>query len=563
MLMRLLVSLLLVAAICVAPAGAKKRPRDELVIGITQFPSTFNPLIDSMLAKSYILAMTRRPMTVYDKDWKLVCLLCTELPTIENGRAVPEALPPGAATDRPGGSKGIALRVTIHPEAKWGDGTPVSTRDVVFTWKVGRNPKSGVGNMEAFRRVLRIDVKDEKTFILHVDRITFDYNDLAGFDLLPAHLEEKPFADPVEYRNRTTFDRDPANRGLYFGPYRITKVVSGSHVVLERNPTWYGKKPFFRRIVVRVIQNTAALEANLRSGGVDYIAGELGLTLDQAVAFEKRNLGKYNVIYKAGLIYEHLDLNLDNPILKDRRVRQALILGIDRDAISRQLFDGRQPTAHSLVSPLDWIAWPDVPKYRYDPRRADALLDAAGWRTRRGGIRHNDKGERLTLSLMTTAGNRSRELVEQVLQSQWRQIGIDVRIRNEPARVFFGQTVTRRKFTGAAMFAWISSPENVPRTTLHSSHIPTKANNYSGQNYTGFRNAEMDGLIDRIEVELDRTKRRALWRRLQKIYATELPVIPLYFRANAYIVPKWLKGIEPTGHQYPSTLWVENWSAQR
>ncbi len=112
------------------------------------------------------------------------------------------------------------------------------------------------------------------------------------------------------------------------------------------------------------------------------------------------------------------------------------------------------------------------------------------------------------------------------------------------------------------MYAWISAPEGVPRTTLHSAHIPTPDNNFAGQNYTGFRNAEMDGLLETIEVELDRSKRKKLWRRLQEIYATELPVIPLYFRAEPYILPKWLKGLEPTGHQDPSTLWVENWRAQ-
>ena len=160
---------------------------------------------------------------------------------------------------------------------------------------------------------------------------------------------------------------------------------------------------------------------------------------------------------------------------------------------------------------------------------------------------------------MTTAGNRTRELVEQVLQSQWKALGIDVRIRNEPARVFFGQTVTERKFTGLAMYAWISAPESVPRTTLHSDHIPTKDNNFAGQNYTGFNNAEMDALLEAIEVELDRTKRKKLWRRMQEIYASELPVIPLYFRAEPYILPKGLSGLVPTGHQDPSTLWVENW----
>ena len=174
-------------------------------------------------------------------------------------------------------------------------------------------------------------------------------------------------------------------------------------------------------------------------------------------------------------------------------------------------------------------------------------------------MRYNAKGEKLSLELMTTAGNRSRELVEQVLQSQWRQAGVDIRIRNQPARVFFGETVTKRQFSAMAMFAWISAPESVPRTTLDSDSIPTEANNWSGQNYTGFKNKEVDGLIEAIETELDREKRRAMWHRLQQIYAEDLPAIPLYFRAEPYILPKWLTGVRPTGHQGTTTLWIERW----
>jgi peptide/nickel transport system substrate-binding protein len=402
-------------------------------------------------------------------------------------------------------------------------------------------------------------VKDDRTFTLHFDKLTFQYNAINDFRVLPAHLEEKAFAEPANYKNRTTFDTDTTNKGLYFGPYRIAEVAANSHVVLVPNATWNGPKPHFKRIVVRVIENTAALEANLLSGAIDMIAGELGLTIDQAIAFDKRHGPRFNVIFKPGLIYEHIDLNLDNPILKDKRVRQALLYALDREALVKQLFDGRQPVAHTGVNPLDWVYWDGVKKYPHNPKKAAELLDAAGWSVMRGGFRHNAKGERLSIELGTTAGNRSRELVQQVLQSQWKVVGIEVRIRNQPARVFFGETVTKRKFPAMAMFAWYSSPENVPRSTLHSDHIPKPENNYAGQNYTGYVSKEMDELIEKIETELDRGKRQLLWRRLQEIYAEELPVLPLFFRADAYILPKWLAGVEPTGHEGITTYWIENW----
>lgn len=533
-----------------------KKSHDTLVIGMTQYPATLNPNIESMLAKTYVLAMANRPLTHVDTSWNRVCALCETLPTLENGLAKPEKLPDGKT--------GVAVTYTINRNAKWGDGTPITTRDVAFTIEVGKHPASGVADGELYRRILKLDVKDDKAFTLHMDRLTYDYNALDSLNLLPAHIERKNFADPKEYRTRTAFDTDSTNPGLYFGPYRVTEKQVGTRIVLEPNPSWWGKKPAFGKVVVQIIENTAAMEANLLSGSIDYIAGELGLSLDQGIAFAKRHGEKFDVTFKPGLVYEHLDLNLENPILKDVRVRRALILALDRQAITDKLFEGRQPVADSFVNPLDWIHSKDTPKYSRDLARAGALLDEAGW-AKKGvdGIRRNERGERLSLELMTTAGNRTRELVQQVLQSQWREAGIDIRIRNEPARVFFGETVTKRKFTGMALFAWLSAPESVPRLMLHSEHITSARNNWSGQNYTSYANPEVDRLLDAIETELDREKRRVLWARLQKIYAEDLPVIPLFFRADPFIVPKWLTGIAPTGHQDPTTYWVENWGVRQ
>ncbi len=545
-------ALLFLAGLAAIPPSA--RAKDELVIGMTQYPATLHPNIESMLAKTIVMSATQRPFTAYNPDWQLGCMLCTTLPSIENGLAKIENLPDG--------KKGIAVTYTIQPNAAWGDGTPVTTKDVTFTWEVGRHPQSGVAAAEFYRRAYKLDVKDAKTFTLHFDKVTFEYAAINDFRLLPAHIEAVPFAEPKEYRNRTRFDADPTNPGLYFGPYKIVEAKPGSHIALEANPSWYGDKPKFKRVVFRAVENTAALEANLLSGAIDYIAGELGLTLDQGLAFEKRHGDKFQVIFKPGLIYEHIDLNLEHPVLREPKLRRALLMALDRQSLNDKLFGGKQPVAVTSVSPLDWVFAKDLAPVPYDPKGAAQIFDEAGWKPGPGGIRQNAQGEKLSFELMTTAGNRSRETVQQVLQAQWKQVGVDIKIRNEPARVFFGETVTKRKYGGMAMFAWVSSPENVPRSTLHSQEIPTAANNYAGQNYTGYASKQMDDLIEKIEIELDRETRKGLWRQQQELYLADLPVLPLYFRADVFVMPKWLKGVTPTGHQNVSTLWIEHWRAE-
>ena len=534
--------------------GVANAAKDELIIGVSQFPTGFHPNLESHVALSLIHGMTRRPFTVYDADWKLICLLCAKLPSREDG-----TIRNWQTAD---GKPGLEVDYAIRDDAVWGDGTPVTTKDVLFTWRIGKIPEAGVTNQELYRRMEKVVAHDDKRFTIHWNKRTCDAEAINGFELAPSHLESASVADPKEYISRNAYDSDPTNPGLYFGPYRITRVEPGASVTLEPNPTWWGQKPQFKRVVVRTIENTAALEANLLSGGIDYIAGENGISLDQALTFQKRHGDDYNVVFKPGLFYEHIDLNLDNPILADIRVRRALLHAIDRGAISARLFEGKQPVADTFVHPLDSVYIEDVRKYPFDTELARTLLDAAGWSDMRDGVRHNAAGEPLRLEIMTTSGNRVRELVEQVIQSNLRDVGVDLRIRNEPARVFFGRTVQQRRYTGMAMFAWFSSPQNVPRGQLHSTEIPVEKNSWSGQNYTGYRSPVMDEAIDKVEIECGEADQAKWWRTIQREYAENLPVLPLYFRSNAFIMPKWLSGVTPTGHQYPSTLWIETWTAR-
>ncbi len=536
-----------------APAAAQTR--DALTIGITQYPSTFHPNIENMAAKSYVLGFAGRPLTAYGADWRLTCLTCETLPSIENGGAVRETTPDGKA--------GIRVTYRLREGLRWGDGTPVSAEDLRFAWEAGRDAATGFGPAEYYRSAYELIVEDPRTVTIRFDRVTFEYASAGDFQPLPAHIERARWqADPRAYRTRTAYDTETTNPALWNGPFRITAVQPGASVTLERNPAWNGAAPQFRRITIRTVENTPALEAQLLAGQVDMVAGELGLPIEQAIALERRTGNRFRFLYQPGLIYEHMDVRHDHPALSDRRVRQALLLATDRAQITERLFAGRQPVAHTSVNPLDPMHDPDVRQWPFDLARARTLLDEAGWTPGPDGIRRNAAGERLSIEFMTTAGNRSREAVQQVLQGMWRQAGIEARIRNEPPRVLFAETLSRRRFQGLALFAWISAPESVPRSALNSDDIPREATNWSGQNYGGYRNPEMDVLTQTIPEQLDPAERRVMWRRLQAIYAEDLPAIPLWFRADAHVWPQWLEGVRPTGHLNVSTLWAEEWRAR-
>ena len=231
--------LLLLAFLVLAPPAFAM---DELVIGMNTAPGTLNPLINSMLAGAFINSMTERPITAYDANWKLVCLLCAELPTVENGHARIVDLP---ADDKGVVKKGLEVDVELKP-MRWADNTPVTAQDIQFTIEVGKHPQSGVPSSEDYRRIVKVEIKDDRHFTLTKDRVTFDYNVLEFFPL-PAHIEKPVFdANPAEYRLRTTRTMSiPPIPISAFGPYRVVEVVPGMPLRSSSNPYWTGDAPQF------------------------------------------------------------------------------------------------------------------------------------------------------------------------------------------------------------------------------------------------------------------------------------------------------------------------------
>ncbi|KJY76320.1 peptide ABC transporter substrate-binding protein [Vibrio nigripulchritudo] len=558
--MKLKKSVLALAGAAALMSGQALSADDKLTLGISQYPSTLHPIIDNMVAKTYTHGFTFRDTIGFDQQWKLMCFLCEEVPSFENGLAV--------VVDRPHAKegeseKGVKITVKFKKDLFWGDGTPITTKDVKFWYDVATSSEvQGNAGLSTYQHMEKLEVVDDYTVNVYVDRVSYKYNAYYIPSVLPRHVEESVFnANPKEYHLKTKYVTDPTNAALYNGPYTIKNLKQGQFVILGLNEHWKGKQPHFGNITIKTVSDTQALQANLLSGDVDYIPGEMGLTLDQALQFEKKFGNKYDVDIRPAALYEHLDVQLQNEHLQDVRVRQALLFGLDRELLTKKLFAGKQKVANSNVSPLDASFDPNAPSYSYDPEKAKALLKEAGYKLVNGVQMKN--GKPLEIEFMTTSGNKTRELVQQFAQGQWKKVGIKTIINNQTARVYFGTTLNQRQHKGLAMFAWGSSPEQLPRTTLHSEYIPTKENGWSGQNYAGYKNPKMDELINKIDEELNFEKRMELWKEFQNLYATELPALPLYYRSDSYIKPKWLKGIAPTGHQNYSSYWAENWTREK
>jgi peptide/nickel transport system substrate-binding protein len=536
------------------PVPSEAAPaHDELVIGIRQAPPSLNPLQGSSLARTYLTAMSLRTLEGPDKDGRPSCYLCETLPTLDNGGA--------RIVDLGNGHQGMEVTFTLKRGLAWADGAPVTAQDVLFSWHLARDPAIGSANAQTLSHIADITIVDPRTFTLHLDQIDYGYNRQVTFWVLPEHIEGPilaGLAHHADYFSRTAYATDPTNPGLWLGPYRLAGYEPGKSAHFERNAHWPGPDAHIPRITVRMVENTAVLEAQFMTGTIDYVAGELGLTPDQGLELKSRRAYSFDFAIQSTLTYTHVDVNLDNPLLADRRIRRALLLAIDRPTITGSLFDGLLPVADSFVAPIDLGYDTQTQKYPYDPVAAGKLLGEAGFRPGPDGVRVDAKGRRLAFTLATTSGNRVRELIEQELQAKWRAVGVQVSLANDSAGALFGDRLPHGTYD-LALYSWAEPPENPPNYTLQSVSIPTAANDFAGGNFPRFSDPDADWLIQALLTELDPEKRKPIWAKLQQVYARELPALPLYFESTVFVIPTWLKGIDPAGHIGNTTQWIEDW----
>ncbi len=541
-----------IALTAAGPAVQAQQRRDRLTIGMAQEPNMFGPF-SIMAAAGVINNAVFSYVAPINEKWARQPMMVEKLPTIKDGDLV--ILP------------GNKMRVTwkLKRGFTWHDGKPVTALDWRFTYGMMRNPRTPQISRFILNKVDNILVPN----INDPYEMVVQWNELwpfAGTEPfgqaypLPRHILERPYlADPGKLP-ALPYWRQPVGSG----PYKVVEWVAGSHITFEAYDKFPAGAPAIKTLTVRFILDSTVLQANAIAGGVD--ATEINnFSCLQMEQISQRN-PRVNAHHREAMVWERIDFNLDDAWLKDKRVRQAIAHALDRKAIAEvSCSGGRQPVANSWMAPGHPAAHPNPKKYDYDPARARALLAEAGFAPGADGILRDGTGKRVEMSISTTAGNSIREQIQQIMREQLRAVGIDLRIDNRPASVFFGPFVPRRQFPYMAMYASLFTPESIPMDRFHSSQIPTAANAWEGNNRVGWRNAENDRLWEQVNAEMDVQKRIALFRKQQEIFAEELPSVPLYFRLDLTTYPKAMRGPRPTGlafYYLPWNIWEWRWADQ-
>lgn len=521
--------------------GAKKTNK-QLVVGIAQEPDSLDPILLEMAAAREIQGLLFEDILERDDQWILQPRLVQELPTLKNGLLKP--LP---------GNK-IQVTWRFKKGLKWSDGKELNVHDAIFAYHMVMDERIPVISRDAEKRIEKMEAPDDHTLVV-TWKEPYAYAGISSHWILPKHILEPIYKSNPDKYKESPFGRAPIGNG----PYQLEEWVSGSHLSFKPNEQWFGEKPRLEKIIYKILPNTNTLETNLLSGTIDAISPN-SISVDQGIDFENRHGTEFKILYRPALVWEHIDCNLDHWILKDKRVRQALLHGANRQKMNEILFKNRQQVSDSWLPPLHYGFNPKIKTYPYDPSKAKELLQDAGWIETPGGTRVNSHGQKLRLTLMTTAGNHTREQIEQILQDDWRKIGIELEINNQPAKVFFGETMRQRKFEHLALYAWISDPISDGESLWTKENIPSEKNNWQGQNMPGWVNDESNEILHKIPVTLAEEARKEMLQRQQLIWTEELPVLPMFFRTDVAITHPALKNWKLTGMLTPITWNVEEWS---
>jgi peptide/nickel transport system substrate-binding protein len=304
------------------------------------------------------------------------------------------------------------------------------------------------------------------------------------------------------------------------GPFRFVSQMQDKGVVLERNAGYWAVAPKIERVRFEVVPDTITAALEMRKGSADVESNVLTPDMVHALRRER------NVVVQSGpgAIVMYANFNVQDPKLRDPRVRQAIAYAIDRPALIAALWRGEAQIANTLLPSGHWAAASDaeLPQYPHDVARAVALLDAAELKPDKNGIR-------LRFTLKTSTDETTR-LVAQAMQQELRAAGIDLSLRSAEFGTFYSD-VTRGAFQ-MYLLRWIGSNEDPGflRYVFASSSFPPK-----GGNRGRYSNAQIDSLLAQANAETDEAARRREYVEVQQILSRDLPSIPLWYPNNEVV----------------------------
>jgi peptide/nickel transport system substrate-binding protein len=515
---------------CSKGAGSSAAPSDRLRIAIPISPTQLNPILSQNTVESFVDGLIFSFLVTHDQQHRQIPDLAATVPSLTNGGI---------------GKDGLTITYHLRHGVKWQDGAPFTSRDVKFTWQAIMNSSNNVVSRRGYDQIASVDTPDDYTVVMHMKRIfppavdTLFAESDTPITVLPAHLLAK-----LPDLNHVSFNAAPVGTG----PYAFVSWQRGDHIALRANPSYFLGAPSIKNLTVAIIPDDNTTVAQLQTH-------EVGLGIEITSDSYRDIAGAPGVDRQLAEspTYTAIDFNVRRPPLDDVRVRQALVLGLDRATIVRDDTYGTAQLAVADLAPYYWAFDSTLHPAPYDPARAKMLLDAAGWHLGPDGVRVRD-GKRLSLLLVYGLGSQSVRTITAQAQQMYRELGIEVELKGFDYATLYAAAESGGILNGGkfdlAMYAWVSGSDPDDSSQWTCGMIPP-----AGNNVTRYCSPEMEAAQRLALSTFDQATRKRAYAQVERLLLRDAPAAFMYYQNLRYAHAAGLENFMPNGIS-------EGWNAQ-
>ena len=535
---------LVVFAVCAlllvsAPASAQTdQPRTGGTLRMAQAPTgptTLNHYFTSDSSAYYLANLNLEGLARVAPDGSFEPILAAEVPTQANGDVSPD---------------GTVVTWKLKPGVTWSDGQPFTSADVVYTYQMIMDPANPVLSRVDYAVIDSVVAADENTVVVTYKQLYAPYR-LAFPSILPQHI----------FDGRTNIAQDPFNTAptVSTGPFVFKSWAAGDSITFERNPKYREPgKPYLDQLIVKFMPDKATEVQALEAGDVDAawfldptFLPQLATLPDVSVNPAPGPLpGFWQLFVNASCSTgtQQGDPGCPHPVLGDLRVRQAIDMAIDKQALVDTLMQDKVQVAGSTL-PVGPYAVPLTPT-SFNPAAAQQLLDQAGWIVGADGVRSKN-GVRAHLSMINGLGNRLAEETSQVIAGDLQNIGIETESRELPPPVLTGgfpanSPLSLGSFDLVLILRIIPiDPQAYLRSNFSSDQVPSPSLQ-TGGNFDRLQDPVVDQALAAAGSTLDDTQRRAAYATVATQIQADEAVIPLFPSLQVDARKNYVEGWGPT-----------------
>lgn len=397
-------------------------------------------------------------------------------------------------------------RFYLRKDAKFPDGTPITAQDLATTLNQILDPNFGSPLKAGFSNIESVATPDPHTL------------DIALKEPQASFLTDLTLVKALPHRTQDTSEKAFKKHLMGSGPYKMVSQTQNK-IVLEKNPTYFGAQPKFKKIIFKVVKEDSTKLLKLKKGELDLIQNDLNAD----TLLQLKNEANLSLTQSPGISYSYLGMNLKDPILKNLKVRKAIAHALNRQEIIQHLFHGLVSPAQSLLSPLNWYFEKNVQTYEYAPHTAKTLL------------KQTKLALPIKLSFKTSTDEQSVN-VARIIADQLRAVGFEVELQTNEWGTFFRDIKNGNSQLFSLRWVGITDPD-IYYTAFHTDQFAPE-----GRNRVFYSNSKMDKWLEEGRTTLSDDKRKKIYSKIQKQTNQDLPYIHLWHYDNVAIYTTRLRG---------------------